>query len=140
MKAYSLDLRQRVVDAYEGGEGSLAELAELFRVSLFFLKKMLRLHRGGESLEPKPHGGGAPARLKARQRAVLRAAVAEHPDATLKELREVLATHCQVTVSEATLCRALQKLNLPRKKSASRPANATSASVGRFAARWRPGR
>jgi transposase len=116
MKAYSLDLRQRVVDAYEGGEGSLAELAALFGVSIDFIKKMLRLFRRGESLEPKPHGGGAPPALNDSQRAVLRAAVEKRPDATLKELQEVLVTQCQVAVSESTICRELQKLNLPRKK------------------------
>lgn len=139
MKAYSLDLRQRVVDAYERGEGSLAEVAEFFRVSLFFIKKMLRLYRQGEGLEPKPHGGGAPAALHDSQREVLRAAVEERPDATLKELQQVLASKCRVKVSEATICRELQKLNLPRKKNASSQASATSANVGRFAARWRPG-
>lgn len=116
MKAYSLDLRQRVVEAYERGEGSLTELAALFHVSIGFIKKMLRRFRRGESLAPKPHGGGAPPALQARQRAVLRAAVAKRPDATLAELQTELATRCRVTVSEATLCRALQKLNLPRKK------------------------
>ncbi len=116
MKAYSLDLRQRVVDAYERGEGTLTELAALFRVSLFFIQQMLRLHRRGERLEPKPHGGGAPTALNDKQRAVLRAAVADRPDATLKELQEVLAHKGRVTVSEATLCRELQKMNLPRKK------------------------
>src|SRR5216684_2377213 len=103
MKAYSLDLRPRVVDAYEQGEGSLSELAALFRVSIGFIKKMLRRFRGGQRLEPKPHGGGAPPALTDSQRAVLRAAVAKHPDATLKELQAVLAAQGRVTVSEATL-------------------------------------
>ena len=116
MKAYSSDLRQRVVEAYEEGEGSLAELAALFRVSLSFIKRMLRLQRGGKSLEPQPHGGGAPRALKERELEVVRAAVAERPDATLKELQEILLRKCRVEVSEATICRALQELKLPRKK------------------------
>lgn len=139
MKAYSLDLRQRVVEAYEQGEGTIAELAGLFRVSLFFIKKMLWLHRGGQGLEPKPHGGGAPSALNDGQREMLRAAVADRPDATLKELQETLAAKCQVTVSEATICRALQKLNLPGKKKALSPANATRENAGRLAARSRTG-
>lgn len=137
MKAYSIDLRQRVVGAYEQGEGTMAELAELFRVSTFFIVKMLGLHRRGESLEPKPHGGGAPAALNDDQREVLRAAVSERPDATLKELQKVLATQGRVQVSEATICRELQKLNLPRKKKVLWPVNATKENAGRFAVRSR---
>ena len=47
-----------VINAYESGEGTVEEVAEQFRVGTAFVKKMLRLHRAGESLEPK-HGGGA---------------------------------------------------------------------------------
>jgi transposase len=135
MKAYSIDLGQRVVGAYEQGEGTIAELAELFRVSTFFIVKMLGVHRRGESLEPKPHGGGAPGALNEDQREMLRAAVSERSDATLKELQKVLATKGRLKVSEATICRELQKLNLGRKKRVSLPLNATKENVGRFAAR-----
>ncbi len=45
MKAYSLDLRQRVVAAYEQGKGSLAQVAEQFNVGQTFVKKMLRQKR-----------------------------------------------------------------------------------------------
>ncbi|PYS87855.1 MAG: hypothetical protein DMF64_22070, partial [Acidobacteria bacterium] len=45
MKAYSLDLRQRVVAAYEKGKGSIAEVAEQFNVGQTFVKKMLRQQR-----------------------------------------------------------------------------------------------
>ena len=140
MKAFSLDFRQRVVAAYEQGEGALAELAARFRVGTFFIVKMLGLHRRGDSLAPKPHGGGAPAARTDPQRAVLRTAMDDRPDATLKELQAVLASRRQVTVSEATICRELQELGLPRKKKASSPVSATPASAGRFAARSRPGR
>ncbi len=48
MQAYSLDLRRRVVRAYEEGNDSVAEVAEQFSVSIGFVKKMLRqLYRGG---------------------------------------------------------------------------------------------
>jgi transposase len=42
MKPYSLDLRQRVVEAYENGEGTHEELAEAFCVSLSWIEKLLR--------------------------------------------------------------------------------------------------
>ena len=64
MKAYSLDFRCLVINAYESGEGTIEEVAEQGGVATAFGKKRLRLHRAGESLEP-PHGGGAQAKLAA---------------------------------------------------------------------------
>ena len=64
MKAYSLDFRCVVINAYESGEGTIAEVAEQFGVGAAFVKKILRLHRAGESVVPK-HGGGAQAKLTA---------------------------------------------------------------------------
>jgi len=116
MKAYSLDLRQRVLSAALRGDRTLPEVAELFGVSLTFVNKMLRLHRSGADLAPCPHGGGHVPRLGARHHKLLRAAVASNNDATLGELRERLAERAGVTVSEATVSRALKRLGLPRKK------------------------
>jgi transposase len=118
MKAYSLDLRQRVLSAALRGDRTLPEVAELFGVSLTFVNKMLRLHRGGADLAPRPHGGGHLPRLGARHHKLLRAAVASNNDATLGELREHLAARAGVAVSEATVSRALKRLGLPRKKKA----------------------
>jgi transposase len=63
MQAYSLDLRRRVVRAYEQGHDSIAETAEQFSVSTSFVKKMLRQWRASGDLSPLPHGGGKPASL-----------------------------------------------------------------------------
>jgi len=124
MKPYSEDLRCLVVNAYEMGEGTIAEVADQFGVKTAFVKKILRLHRAGESLKPK-HGGGSKPTLRDEDRDWLRAAVEARPDATLRELKEFLAAECGVKISEPTLCRELQKLKLPRKKRTSSPANET---------------
>jgi transposase len=127
MKAYSLDFRCAVINAYEAGEGTIAEVAEQFGVGTAFVKKMMRLHRAGESVEPR-HGGGASAKLDDSAREQLRAAVKARPDATLGELKAELRSVYQVEVSEPTVCRELQRLHLPRKKRASLLANGTSPS------------
>lgn len=116
MKAYSLDLRRRVLSAALRGGRTIPEVAAVFGVSATFVNKMLRLHRAGEDLAPKPHGGGHVPRLGARHHKLLRAAVAANNDATLGELREHLARRARVEVSEATVSRTLSKLGLPRKK------------------------
>ena len=116
MKAYSLDLRQRVRSAALRGDRTIPEVAELFGVSMTFVNKMLRLHRSGSDLAPRPHGGGHTPRLGTRHHRLLRAAVAANNDATLGELREHLEARARVSVSEATVSRALKGLGLPRKK------------------------
>ena len=132
MKAYSEDLRCLVVNAYESGEGTLSEVAEQFGVGTAFVKKMLRRHRAGESLKPR-HGGGGQPLLKDEHREWLRVAVETRPDASLKELKDFLAIECRISVSEPTLCRELQKLDLPRKKRVSLRANEIKASAVRSA-------
>jgi transposase len=135
MKAYSIDFRCVVINTYESGEGTIEEVAEQFGVGTAFVKKMLRLHRAGERLEPK-HGGGAQARLTAEAREQLRAAVKTRPDATLGELKAVLSSVCQVEVSAPTVCRELQKLELSRKKRVSSPASAMSSSGKPSGEKW----
>lgn len=124
MLAYPKELRIRVVNAGEQGEGTIAEISTLFGVGLTFVKKMLRLHRAGEDLAPR-HGGGPVPRLHDPERALLRHEVQQQPDVTLEELQRTLAAQRQVTVSRATICRALQQLGLPRKKKASWPVSGT---------------
>jgi transposase len=81
---------------------------------------MLRLYRAGEDLAPR-HGGGPTPLLQDPERALLRAAVAKQPDVTLAELQALLGAHGSRAVSKPTLCRAVQQLNLPRKKKVSSP-------------------
>ena len=116
MKPYSFDLRQRVLTAALRGDRTIPQVAELFGVSTAFVNKMLRLHRSGQDIAPRPHGGGHVPRLGARHHKLLRAAVASNNDATLGELREHLAAKSRVAVSDSTVSRALKALGLPRKK------------------------
>lgn len=129
MRPYPKELRVRVVAAVEQGEHSISEIASLFGVGLTFVKKMLRLHRAGDDLEPR-HGGGPEPSLKESERALLREQIADQPDASLGELQKVLAEKRQVSVSLATISRVLQELGLPRKKRAFSPGNATKSSGG----------
>lgn len=115
MRPYPKELRVRVVAAVEQGEHSISEIASLFGVGSTFVKKMLRLQRSGDDLEPRHGGGSAPA-LQAAERTLLREQIAAQPDASLAELQQALATKRQVWVSQATVSRALQALGLPRKK------------------------
>jgi transposase len=112
MAPYSHDLRQRVLDAVERGEGSIRQIARRFVVSLSFVVRLLQIHRRTGSIAPKPHRGGHPPALGPEELERLRELVRQQPDATLEELRQRLGVPC----STAAICRALDKLGLPRKK------------------------
>jgi transposase len=112
MTPYSQDLRQRVLDTVQRGEGSLRQIARRFLVSVSFVTRLLNRYRSTSSLEPKPHGGGHPPSLGPEDLQRLRELIRQQPDATLEECRQRLGTSC----STMTISRALRKLGLPRKK------------------------
>lgn len=116
MKAYSLDLRQRVLKAALSGQHTISEVATLFNVGTTFVNKVLRLHRTGEELAPRPHGGGYPPRLSTAHHKLLRSEVRRRNDATLEELRSHLQEQGGLSVSLPTVGRALARLGLSRKK------------------------
>ena len=118
MKAYSLDLRERVVAAYEHGKGSIAEVAEQFNVGQTFVKKMLRQKREQGSVAPLAHGGGRQPSLSDKEHCFLRQKVQEQPDVSLSELQDHLERKAQVIVSRPTIHRSLRASGLTRKKRA----------------------
>ena len=119
MAAYSLDLRERIIDAVQRGIGSKRQIAELFGVHESFIYKLLRQQRERGDIAPLPHGGGASAKLTEAHLMKLTDLVAANPDARLDELREQMQKKARVEVSLSTICRGLQALGLPLKKSPS---------------------
>jgi transposase len=116
MAAYSLDLRERIVDAVERGLGTRSEVASMFGVHESFVYKLLRQKRQRGDLAPLPHGGGAEAKLNEDQLLLLADLVAKSPDATLEQLRDRIKKQARVEVSVPTIWRALDALGLSRKK------------------------
>jgi len=112
MRAYSNDLRERIVLVVDRGEYSLRQLADLFAVSLSFLVRLLQRRRRTGSVQPEPHAGGPTPKLDADALQRLRELVRAQPDATRVERHDRLGVPCHL----ATLARALQRLHLPRKK------------------------
>jgi len=112
MRAYSNDLRERIVAAVERGEQSIRTIARLFSVSLSCVVRLLQHHRRTGSVQPKPHAGVPPRKLDAAADARLLELVREQPDATLAELRDRLGIRCSLM----TIARALQRHQITRKK------------------------
>lgn len=105
MKPLSLDLRQRIVAAYENGEGSHQELAERFAVSKALVGKLVRQHRHLGTLEPQVHRRGRKPAIVGQQEQELRAHLVEHPDATLQERIVALKLDCSINTIWKTLRR-----------------------------------
>jgi transposase len=129
--AYSTDLRERVLLACERGRLSRAKIAKLFQVGETTLSRWLQAWRVDGRRAAKPPAGGPAPRLGAAALDKLKELVAERHDLTLAEYAAKLAERAEGQVSGSTVCRARQKLGLPRKKDA--------AGAGAGSARYRRG-
>ena len=121
-KALSVDLRQRIVDAFNRGEGCRAEIARRFGVCAPTVARLVRLHQETGSVAPRPHAGGNAPAFSGEKLERLRALVAQHPDATLEELRDRSGVACTVV----TVHNTLKRLKLRRKKSRCTPPSKTA--------------
>jgi len=124
MKAYSVDLRERVVASIESGECNIPAAARRYKVSEPSIERWLARKRTTGSCAALPHSGG-PSRKLATAEAVIRAVVKAQPDATLQELCERVEKETKIKSDPSMMYRELVRLKLPRKKSRSMPASAT---------------
>jgi transposase len=113
---YSADLRERVLAAYEQGEGSQVAIARRFRVCPATVCNWLRQAREDGRRRPKPHRGGPDGRLGPHELALLQGLVAETNDARLDQYAERLFALTGKRVSRPVMCRTLQRLKLTVKK------------------------
>lgn len=123
-KAYSQDLRERVMAAVDSGTGAYAAAA-IFRVSVSYIYKVLgRRERTGET-RARPWAGGPKPKLAAHDGA-LRAHVMSNPDATLAELQAWLMAEHDLRISIGCLWKRLRELGLTLKKSHCAPPSKTA--------------
>lgn len=118
MKAYSLDLRQKIVDVYQSESISQRQLAQRFGVAKSFVIKLLKQYRETGDIKPLPHGGGAKLKVSPKELESLAELIEANNDATLEELCQMFQAKTKVIVSRATMGRMSQRLNLTVKKNA----------------------
>ena len=134
-RAYSTDLRERALAAYEAGEGRQSRSRGLPDRRAHALGLAQARPRGG-ARHPKPRRGGrAPL---GGEREALAGLVAERNDATLAEYADRLAERTGVRRSASALCRALKLLGLVRKKRRSRPPSRIARTWPRRGGRGAP--
>lgn len=126
MKPYSVDLRQRVVQALQGGQTQPA-VAKRFDLSLSSVQRYARKWREKEDLTPKSIPGRARL-LTPVQQQELGALVQARADWTLQSLTHAWQQHSGQSVSLATMHRCLQRAGYSYKKRAALPKSATEKS------------
>jgi transposase len=109
MKPYSMDLRERVMAAYDSGRQT-KEIAKTFNVSPAWARRLKQHKRERGDIIPRTGGGNQKSKVDLIQLGEL---VKQKPDATLLELRESLKVDCALW----TICKALRRLKLSYKKS-----------------------
>src|SRR5262245_33025387 len=114
MAAYSMDLRTRVLKAWDAG-GTADEIAAKYEVSRAWVHRLVQRRRETGEIAPRRQVIFRPCLLAGRE-AHLRALVAAHPDQTLAELQAALKT----TASLPTIWRMLERLELSFKKNRAR--------------------
>jgi len=128
-KAYSDDLRRKLLESHERGKGTLEELAERFGVSLGYAKKIsAALRQTGRMERPPGRRRGRTSRVTPAVLERLRAWLRERPDLTLAELQRELQEAVGCSVSVARLWVVLRDLELRLKKN-STPRNRTPRRI-----------
>ena len=126
MRAYSEDLRRKIVEAVQRGMGQ-SEAARSFGVSLSSVNRYVGALRKGGSLRPKK-----PPRFETEDRRTRQTLVGircrENPALSLLERCRFLEQSTGVRVSESTMSRVLRRLGFSRKKGAWVQQNETSGS------------
>ena len=119
-KAYSNDLRRKILERYQRGGTSLSELAERFGVSHGYTKKIRRQQLRTGQMEQPAYRAGRRSRVTPEIEAQLRSWVQKQPDLTLQELQQRLQHSRCLHLSMGRLWLALRQLKLRLKKNASR--------------------
>jgi transposase len=125
MKAYSKDLRQKIVDAVRRGM-SKAQAARTFGVGISTVKRYVSKAQRGESLEPGKAPGKRP-KMDERLRKLLEEDLKERPFITLRERCDYVEAISGVSVSRSAMCRAIARIGSTRKKGDEAPQSETSS-------------
>lgn len=134
-KAYSNDLRRKLREAYDRGEGSLPELAERLGVSPPWTGKISAQRRRTGQRERVEQRQGPRSKVTGAVGEQLRCWIGEQPDWTLAELPQRLWKARRVSLSIGRLWGALRELRLPLKKSRSPRRSKTRRKTGSGARR-----
>lgn len=119
MATISIDLRKRILKAYDRGDATRDQVARRFDVSLGMVKKLLQQRRRTGSIAPMHHRSGRKPLILDSHRRQMRALLAATPDLTLEEIRANLGLGCTIQAIHYVLV----DMGLTYKKRRSGPRN-----------------
>ena len=114
MKAYPIELRQRVLQAADNNLGTRDEIARMFKVSTFWIRKLLRQRNQTGDITPLPQNQGRKPAFRGTDLELLNDFVKENPDSTLQEIKEHFSG--KVDCSIVAVHNALKRLGWRYKK------------------------
>ena len=116
MATLSNDLRERIVAAYDRGDGTRQQVAQGYDVSLGMVKKLLQQRRRTGDIAPRHKYSGAKPKITAKHERQLKRLVRDHCDMTLEELRDAIGISCTPQAIHYALGR--MGLSLKKRRSA----------------------
>ena len=116
MDTLSLDLRRRILDSYDAGEGTRQDIAERYRVSLGMVKKLLSQRKRTGDIAPRHSYSGRKPYFTDEHRGQMKALIDRQPDITLWEIRDHLKLNCTLPAIHYVL----KDMGMSFKKNASR--------------------
>ena len=116
MHSYFVDLRQRIVQSYLAGEGSVREIAKRFVVSPVTVQEYLKLYKQKGDLFPEEYVGGRKPAISNKQLSLVKTLLEKQSDMTLAELCTVFEKKTGIRVSSSSMHRAIEKINWTYKK------------------------
>ena len=119
MRTLSVDLRERILSAYDNHEGTRPEVAYRFGVSLGMVKKLLQQRRRTGDIAPRHRFCGRKPMIVGTHQRQMRALLAKKSDLTLRELRAATGLECSLQAINVVL----GKMGLTYKKRPSTPAS-----------------
>jgi transposase len=133
-RAYSDDLRRKLLEAHEQDEGNLAQLAKRFHVSEGWAEKISAARsRTGKTERPEDRKHGRKSRMTGATLEYLQSRVKQQPDRTLVELQEDLRHNQGIEIGITWLWTVLRRMEMRFKKSRSAPPSRTTSESGRNA-------
>lgn len=107
-----MDLRQRIISAYDRGDGTRQQIADRYDVSLGMVKKLLQQRRRTGDIASRHNNSGRKPKILEEHMLLMRRLIGEKPDITLGELRSAADLQCTVPAIHY----ALARMGLPLKK------------------------
>ena len=132
-KTFGDDLRRKLLFAYDQGEGTLAELASRFLVSVGWAKKISAARKRTGQAERVAHKPGRKPHVGVKAQQQVRVWFAHQPDLTLAEVQQKLLGKAGVSLSLPQVWKLLRKLGLRLKKSRSTPPSAIPKAIANSA-------